>query len=114
MRTANERRQEMIELLCERRHETLTNLADYFNVSKQTVCSDIAILTLSYPLETKCGRHDGGVYVAEGYYIGKQYLTDEQEKVLQELTGTVNEEQAKILQSIISKFGSPTRMGGRK
>ena len=53
-------------------------------------------------------------YVAEGYYIGKQYLTDEQEKVLQELTGTVNEEQAKILQSIISKFGSPTRMGGRK
>ena len=41
MRTANERRQEMIELLCERRHETLTNLADYFNVSKQTVCSHL-------------------------------------------------------------------------
>ena len=109
MRTANERRQEMIELLCERRYETLTNLANYFSVSKQTICSDISILTLSYPLETKAGRYDGGVYVAEGYYIGKQYLTDEQKELLEELTGTVNSSQAKILQSIISKFARPEK-----
>jgi chromosome segregation protein len=40
----------------------------------------------------------------------KQYLTDEQEHLLKELTGTVNAEQAAILNSIIKKFS----IGGRK
>ena len=113
MRTANERRQEIIEILCEKRFVKSDYLAEIFGVSRQTICSDIAILTASYPLETKEGK-TGGVYLADGYYIGKQYLTDEQENVLRELTGTVNESQAMILQSILSKFGKPKGIGERK
>ena len=113
MRTTVERRQEIIEILCQKRFLRVEYLMSYFNVSRNTILRDIEILTVSYPITTQQGKYNGGIYIAEGYYIGKQYLTDEQENLLKELTGTVNEEQAKILQSIISKFARP-ETGGRK
>jgi predicted DNA-binding transcriptional regulator YafY len=107
---ATERRKQIIEALCSRRYEKIENLAFEFSVTKRTIKNDIAELSLSYPIYTKPGKYDGGIYVADGYYIGKQYLTDEQENLLKELTDTVNAEQAAILNSIIKKFS----MGGRK
>ena len=111
MVTALERRQEIIEILCQKRTVKANYLATYFDVSVRTIIRDIEILTLSYPITTKTGKYESGIYLADGYYIGKQYLTDEQEKLLKELTGTVNESQAKILQQIISKFGNPIKQG---
>lgn len=111
MITAMERRQEIIELLCEKRHLTAEFLAEKFKVTRQTIYSDISILTLSYPIDVKRGKETGGIYIAEGYYLGKQYLTDEQKNLLINLKGTVSEEQAIILQSIINKFARPN-LGG--
>ena len=106
-----ERRKEMIEYLCQVRHTTYEKLCYHFAVSLKTVKRDILELTLSYPIITKQGKYGGGIYIADGYYLGRQYLTDEQEKLLKELTGTVNENQAKILQQILSKFGNPIKQG---
>lgn len=64
-----ERRQELLEVLCRRRHDTCENLAHEFDVSEQTIRRDIAVLTCSYPVETVFGGHGGGVRIKDGFYI---------------------------------------------
>ena len=51
MKTA-ERRVALLSILCERRKETLDNLAFELQVSKATIKRDIVILSLSYPIYT--------------------------------------------------------------
>lgn len=62
---AVERRQQILELLCQRRKDTMQNLAAELGVSERTIRRDVEILTRSYPLETVCGRYGGGVRVAD-------------------------------------------------
>lgn len=57
----DERRNAIIELLCQQRQETMKNLSLKFGVSIRTIRYDIEILSLTYPLGTLQGRH-GGVY----------------------------------------------------
>ena len=100
---AIERRQALIELLCERRFEKIENLAFEFSVNECTIRRDVQELSLTYPLYTKTGTY-GGVYIAEDYYLGKQYLTPEQKALLDSLSLTVRDDERKILESIIRKF----------
>ena len=58
---AAERRQLILDLLCQRRKETIPNLAAELGVSERTIRRDIEMLTLRYPIETACGRYGGGV-----------------------------------------------------
>ena len=69
---------------------------------------DILELSLSHPIYTQSGRHGGGIYVADGYYLGKQYLSEEQRNVIESLIPTVGDDQRKVLLSIVSKFGRPS------
>ena len=64
---ALERRQMILELLCERRHEKMINLAFEFGVSRRTICRDIEVLSLSYPIYTESCR--GGEYEATSFPI---------------------------------------------
>ena len=107
---ALERRQALLELLCERRYDTFENLAFEFSVSKMTIYRDVFELSLSYPIYTKSGRHDGGVYVADGYYLGRQYLKTEEKQLLENLTLTVGDDQRKILESILKRFSRPNKI----
>ena len=111
---ALERRQAILELLCERRSETMENLAYEFSVTRRTIINDVLELSLSHPIYTQSGRHGGGVYVAEDYYLGKQFLSKEQKDVLESLIGKVEGSQKKVLESIIAKFGRPSKGGIRK
>lgn len=111
---AIERRKAIIEHLCEVRQSTLNNLAFEFNVTKRTIQNDVLELSLSHPIYTQSGRHGGGVYVAEDYYLGKQFLSKEQKDVLESLIGKVEGSQKKVLESIIAKFGRPSKGGIRK
>ena len=105
---ALERRQAIIELLCERRTEKIENLAFEFSVNECTIRRDIQELSLSYPIYTKTGTY-GGVYVAEDYYLGKQYLESEEKELLESLSVTVGDDQRKMLESIIRRFGRPSK-----
>ena len=106
---ALERRQAIIELLCERRTEKIENLAFEFSVNECTIRRDIQELSLSYPIYTKTGTY-GGVYVAEDYYLGKQYLSSQQKELLETLSSSVGDDQRKVLESIIRKFGRPSQL----
>lgn len=52
----NERRLEIIKILCSRRQETMSNLAHEFEVSIRTIKRDIDTLSLSYPIVTILGN----------------------------------------------------------
>lgn len=106
---ATERRKKLLEVLCERRHDTAENLAYELGVTERTIRNDVIELSLSYPVYALSGRHDGGIHIAEGYYLGKQYLSPEQEKLLTSLAPTLDDDQRKVLESIICKFGQPSK-----
>ncbi len=106
---ALERRQAILEVVCERRFEKIDNLAFEFGVHRNTILNDIFELSFSYPIYTKTGRHDGGVYIAGDYHLGKRYLSSEEKELLETLSSSVGDDQRKILQSIIRKFGVPSK-----
>lgn len=104
---ALERRQMILELLCERRHEKMINLAFEFGVSRRTICHDIEVLSLSYPIYTERSRGKAGVYIEENYYLGKQYLRPEEEELIQRLIAERTGEDKERLIRIYKRFGRP-------
>lgn len=48
----NDRQQQIINLLCQRRSDTVQNLAAELGVCERTIRRDIEELTLTHPLET--------------------------------------------------------------
>ena len=111
--TASERRMKILEVLCERRHDLVSNLAFEFNVNERTIRRDILELSLEYPVYTETGRYHGGVYIDDDYYLGKQYLSEEQLALIISLQDTVGDDQRRILQSIVRKFGRIKKEVGR-
>lgn len=66
MRSAIERRQEILERLSVRRVDTIGNLMVEFGVSRSTIKRDLEIIGLSAPIYTVKGK-GGGVRVMNGY-----------------------------------------------
>jgi hypothetical protein len=54
---------------------------------------------------TVSGRYHSGVYIANDYYLGKQYLSDEELNLIISLKSQVDDDQRRILESIVKKFG---------
>lgn len=108
--TASERRQAILEVLCQRRHETLDNLVFEFGVSKRTICYDIETLSLDYPIYTAQGN-GGGIYVDKNFRLGKSYLKDDQQELLEKLLPTLDGKDAEVMKSILNTFGLT---GGKK
>ena len=103
-----ERRQELLEVLCRRRHDTCENLAHEFDVSERTIRRDIAVLMCSYPVETVIGGHGGGVRVKDGFYINHRPthrgLTPKQTALLQKLCCLLDGDDLDTLNNILSEF----------
>ena len=110
---AIERRQCLLEALCERRFDKIENLAFEFSVNECTIRRDIQELSLSYPIYTRTGTY-GGVYIAEDYYLGKQYLSLKQKELLSRLMSVVNNEDQEVLESILNRFGGPNNYKNRE
>ena len=102
-----ERRQAILEALCQRRQETAQNLAAEFGVSVRTVWYDVEALSLSYPIATVCGRHGGGVKIADWYYPHKAILSQEQQTTLTQLLDKVDAPQRRVLLEMLTASGSP-------
>lgn len=100
----NERRNEIMEALCQRRHDTTKNLAFEFNVSERTIRNDINILSLSYPLETIRGRYGGGIRVMDGFYLDRKYLKPKQHELLDRLKKNLSNDDLFIMDSILKDF----------
>ena len=108
VQSALERRQEILEVLCERRYDTVENLATEFGVGERTIRRDIEYLSLSYPIYTTQGK-GGGIHVDQDYRLGKKYLTDKQSELLEELSKGLTGNELAVMQSILKTFKEPRR-----
>ena len=104
--SALERRDKILDILCEKRMVKIEYLMNEFNVARGTIINDILELSLSYPVFTKSGR-TGGICIAKGYYRDKDYLSSLQKETLESLLGEIDEERKLVLESIIKKFARP-------
>ena len=116
-----ERRYKIMKLLSRRRYETTGNLALEFGVSERTIQRDIAALSHSFPLYTKAGKYDGGVYVIDNYIPDRMYMKEEELFVLQKLYSSSEKDasllspyEKGLLHSLISQYTKPTTSKGRK
>lgn len=103
-----ERRMEILETLCRRRNDTVENLANEFGVSKRTIKYDIEYLSLSYPVYTVQGN-GGGIYISDGYRLGRKYLTETQSNLLEKLSARLTGEDLETMKSILNTFKEPKR-----
>ncbi len=99
-----ERRQKLLEVLCQRRHDTCANLAHEFGVSVGTIRRDITYLTCSYPVETVSGGHNGGVRVAEWFHLDRRSLTTDELELLKRLGQLLHGRDLETLNRIITQF----------
>ena len=95
-----------MDLLCQRRRETISNLAAELGVSERTIRRDIEMLTLRYPIETVCGRYGGGVRMADWYQQGRQRLTPRQTALLRRLAVGLQGEDLEDMKQILTQFAS--------
>lgn len=102
--TASERRNAILEVLCLRRFDTVENLAFEFGVTGRTIRNDILMLTLQYPIYTSKGN-GGGIRVDKNYRLGKSFLREEQQELLERLLPELDGKDAEVMKSILSKFG---------
>ena len=106
MQSTAERRQMILQALCERRSELAENLAVEFGVTVRTIYNDIEILAYSYPIYTVQGV-GGGIHIMDGFRLGMKYLTETQCELLERLLETQEGETKEILHSIIKTFKKP-------
>ena len=102
--TPSERREAILNALCKRRQDTVENLAHEFGVSVRTIKYDIEELTLAHPIETVRGRYGGGVKVADGYDVGRNYLKPKQQELLKKLQSTLQGDDLEVMNSILRDF----------
>ena len=110
MHSTAERRQMILQALCERRSELAENLAVEFGVTTRTIYNDIEILAYSYPIYTVQGI-GGGIYVVDGFRLGMKYLTEAQCELLERLLEMLEGKDKEVLHSIIKTFKKPEIKG---
>ena len=114
METSN-RRQEILEYLCHTRSSTINKLAFMFEVSPRTIQRDINALSLKHPIYTQAGKYGGGVYIKNGYYSDRLYLSDKECSVLKKALSfaykkekcDLDDEEMKTLKIFIEKHTKP-------
>lgn len=101
---ANERRNAILEILCMRRVEKINNLAFQFGVTEKPIRRDILTLSLEYPIYTAQGN-GGGIYVDKNFRLGRVYLKNEQQELLERLLPELNGEDKEVMKAILKTFG---------
>ncbi len=111
MQSALERRQALFEVMCERRHDTVENLAFEFGVDRRTIERDVELLSISKPIYTTKGT-GGGVHIVDGYRYGSKYLTEDETEFLEGIATKLTGSEFEKMKKIINRFRMPKR-GGR-
>ena len=105
---AQERRMMIFSVLCSRRCDTVGHLATEFGVSDKTMRRDIAVLTLSFPIETARGRY-GGVKLADWFFPTKRCLTQQQRELLKQVAADCGDGDRETLLDIVAQFSPHAR-----
>lgn len=108
-----ERRLEMLKYLCKKRHATMPELSEQFGVSLRTIQRDIYEIetTFRVPIDVKCGKYDGGVYVIGNYSFDRTYMHNDEIILLRKIQGIVenkiSEKESIMLLQIIKNYEKP-------
>ena len=102
----NDRQQQLISLLCQRRSDSIQNLAMELGVCERTIRRDIEELTLTYPIETVRGRYGGGVRMVDWYFQDRPKLTPKQTALLKRLAIGLHGEDLDEMNRILTHFAS--------
>jgi predicted DNA-binding transcriptional regulator YafY len=110
-----DRRSAILKILCSRRYEKMSNLAEELGVSERTIRRDIEVLSYTEPIYTRQGRYDGGVYVLDGYYNKKMYLSEEEGSFIRKVYKAVSSsgtyqfssDEVRILEKILKTYAKP-------
>ena len=97
---ASERRKCIIKILIKQRKETAGNLAVKFGVTERTIYNDVCELSFSFPIYTKSGCADGGIY------LDKEFTLDDKSEELEALMRAIQNADGKdrdVLRSIIKR-----------
>ena len=109
----NERRRRIIQILCVRRYESISNLARDLGVSTRTIQRDISIISLYEPIITKQGKYGGGVYIMKGYYGRYGFMNNEDISLLIKIRRFIvdknefDEDELSRLDTIIELYRNP-------
>lgn len=104
-RTAEIRRQNIVEILILRKYEKVDNLANELEVSTDTILRDISALRdVGEPIYTVSGRYGGGIYWDVTAPSKRNRLRNVQIKTLKSLVApgaVLTEQSQEILRSIL-------------
>ena len=106
MQSAVDRRIAVLELLCGQRHSNIAELMSEFNVSRSTIIRDLQALSISHPIFTVPGN-GGGIYMADGYYLGRKYLKSYQQALLKSLLTNLKGQDHQTMLEILHIFSYP-------
>lgn len=106
MQKTSERRMMILEYISDRRFVKMQEIAYDFDISLRTAKADVQILSCSHPIITKQGG-GGGVKAADGWYLSRRYLRDDQETLLRSLLPELQPEDRKTMQTILDTFAKP-------
>ena len=89
-----ERRLEILKYLCKHRRATMPQLAEMFGVSVRTIQRDILEIEATFhaPLDVRCGKYDGGVFVIGDYSFDRAYMYDEELALLSKVHRLVKDQ----------------------
>ena len=101
-----ERRLEILKYLCQKRHATMPELAKIFGVSVRTIHRDIYEIEATFhaPLDVRCGKYDGGVYVFGDYRFDRAYMCDEELALLSKIKNMVQAQLSEKENSMLSQI----------
>lgn len=111
---ANWRREAIVEILRQRGKARAKELAERFQVTRQTIYHDVEVLSLHYDLCTEPGRNgctepgrNRGIYLLNPKRHRRECLSCTQVEVLQQILESLTDERKEIVQSVLDDFSSP-------
>ena len=100
-----ERREAILKALYQRREDTMSNLAQEFGVSRQTIKNDIDVLSLNHPeIDVKPGRYGGGVFIKPGFRSDREYLKPKEKKLLERISKQLSGEDLVIMHKLLHRL----------
>ena len=105
-----ERRLEILKYLCRYRRATMPQLAEMFGVSVRTIQRDILEIEVTFhvPLDVRCGKYDGGVFVVGDYSFDRYYMCSDElvllSKIQDLVKGKLTDNENSLLFGIIRSY----------
>ena len=105
-----ERRLEILKYLCRARKSTMPKLAELFGVSVRTIQRDILEIEATFhaPIDVRCGKYEGGVYVVGDYSFDRAYMHNEELALLSKVhllvKDQLTEQESAMLAKIVKTY----------